>query len=198
MKRLLIACITSFSCLTGMSQMQPNFKVLTTSFRKDTISIQKLGAQSNGHYLNTEAINASIRLMHQKGGGVVLIPKGQWLTGPIVLKSNVNLHLAQGALLVFSADFSLYPLVVSSFEGVDAARCQSPITAEHQTNIAITGTGIINGNGIYWRPLKKEKLSEAEWKRHLQTYGGALTEEKKLGILLKLLRMHQSQKILAS
>lgn len=179
MKRLLIACITSFSCLTGMSQMQPNFKVLTTSFRKDTISIQKLGAQSNGHYLNTEAINASIRLMHQKGGGVVLIPKGQWLTGPIVLKSNVNLHLAQGALLVFSADFSLYPLVVSSFEGVDAARCQSPITAEHQTNIAITGTGIINGNGIYWRPLKKEKLSEAEWKRHLQTYGGALTEDKK-------------------
>jgi unsaturated rhamnogalacturonyl hydrolase len=179
MKRLLIACLASISCLYGVSQVQPNFKVLPTSFRKDTVSIQKMGALANGQFLNTEVINAAINFMHKKGGGVVLIPKGQWLTGPIVLKSNVNLHLDNGALLVFSADFSLYPLVVSSFEGVNAARCQSPISAENQTNIAITGTGIINGNGMYWRPLKKEKLSEAEWKRHLQTYGGALTEDKK-------------------
>jgi len=72
-----------------------------------------------------------------------------------------------------------YPLVRSSFEGVDAARCMSPITAEGVENIAITGQGILNGNGYYWRPLKKEKLNESEWKGHLQKYGGALTEDKK-------------------
>ena len=179
MKRLIIACFTSISCLFGLAQSQPNFTVAKTSFKKDTVIIEKFGAIANGDFLNTHAINGAIEFMHKKGGGVVVVPKGQWVTGPIVLKSNVNLHLDKGALIVFSADFSLYPLVVSSFEGVEAARCKSPISAENQTNIAITGEGIINGNGIYWRPLKKEKLSDAEWKRHLQVYGGALTDDKK-------------------
>ena len=179
MKRLIIACFASISCFFGVAQTQPNFKVATTSFKKDTVSIVKFNAISNGSFLNTQAINAAIDFMHKKGGGVVVIPKGQWLTGPIVIKSNVNLHLDKNALVVFTSDFSQYPLVVSSFEGVDAARCQSPISAENQNNIAITGEGIFNGNGLFWRPLKKDKLSEAEWKRHLQTYGGALTDDKK-------------------
>ena len=179
MKRLIIACLASISCIFGVAQNQPNFKVATTSFKKDTVFIGKFGAIANGDFLNTHAINAAINFINKKGGGVVVIPKGEWVTGPIVLKSNVNLHLDKGALLVFTSDFSQYPLVVSSFEGVEAARCQSPISAENQTNIAITGEGIINGNGMYWRPLKKEKLSDAEWKRHLQVYGGALTDDKK-------------------
>ena len=179
MKRFVIACFASIACILGLAQSQPNFKIATTSFKKDTVLVTKFGAVANGSFVNTSAINAAINFMHKKGGGVVVIPKGQWLTGPIVLKSNVNLHVQKSALLVFTSDFSQYPLVVSSFEGVEAARCQSPISAENQTNIAITGEGIINGNGIYWRPLKKEKLSEAEWKRHLQVYGGALTEDKK-------------------
>jgi unsaturated rhamnogalacturonyl hydrolase len=179
MKRLIIACFASISCLFGLAQKQPNFKVAPTSFKKDTVFIEKFGAVANGDFLNTQAINAAIDFMHKKGGGVVVVSKGQWMTGPIVLKSNVNLHLKKNALIVFTADFSQYPLVVSSFEGVEAARCQSPISAVNQTNIAITGEGIFNGNGMYWRPLKKEKLSEAEWKRHLQVYGGALTDDKK-------------------
>lgn len=161
------------------AQKTPTFEIAKTSFKKDTISIVSTGAQANGDFVNTIAINNAIQKMHQRGGGVVLIPTGQWLTGPIVLQSNVNLHLNKGALVIFTSDFAQYPLVESSFEGVRAARCQSPITAEKQNNIAITGEGILNGNGMYWRPLKKDKLSEAEWKRHLQNYGGALTEDKK-------------------
>jgi unsaturated rhamnogalacturonyl hydrolase len=179
MKRLIIACLASISCFFGVAQNQPNFKVVKPTFRKDTIQISKPISIASSGNLVTAAINGAIDNMHKKGGGVVVIPKGQWTTGPIVLKSNVNLHLDKGALLVFTSDFSQYPLVVSSFEGVDAARCQSPISAENQTNIAITGEGIIDGNGLYWRPLKKEKLSDAEWKRHLQAYGGALTDDKK-------------------
>ena len=179
MKRLIIACLASISCFFGVAQSQPNFKVVKPTFKKDTIRIAKPISIASSSNLVTSSINAAINAMHKKGGGVVVLPKGQWISGPIVLKSNVNLHLDKGALLVFTSDFSQYPLVVSSFEGVDAARCQSPISAENQTNIAITGEGVIDGNGMYWRPLKKEKLSDAEWKRHLQVYGGALTDDKK-------------------
>ncbi|MBR2647542.1 MAG: glycoside hydrolase family 28 protein [Sediminibacterium sp.] len=156
-----------------------NFTVATTFFKKDTINIISLGAIGDGYQLQTNTINKAIQLQHQKGGGVVLIPAGIWLTGPIDLLSNVNLHLAKNALLLFTNDFSQYPLVASSFEGVDAARCKSPITAEGATNIGITGNGIVNGNGHFWRPIKKDKLSDGEWKKHLKVYGGALSEDKK-------------------
>jgi DNA sulfur modification protein DndE len=150
--------------------------VKPVKFRADTFNIIKYGAVGNGLFLNTRAIADAIDKCASKGGGVVLIPRGSWLTGPIMLKSNVNLHVAEGALVIFTPDFSQYPLVVSSFEGVDAARCMAPITAESCENIALTGKGIMNGNGQYWRPLKKDKQTESEWKKHQALYGGALTE----------------------
>jgi unsaturated rhamnogalacturonyl hydrolase len=179
MKRLIFATFFVFVSMYSHAQKLPNFKILKTSFKKDTVNIIRFGAIANGLNVNTIAINNAIKFMNAKGGGVVMIPAGEWMTGPIVLKSNVNLYLANGALVVFTSDFAQYPLVVSSFEGSNAARCQSPITAEGEENIAITGSGIMNGNGIYWRPVKKEKLTESEWKNHLQNYGGALTADKK-------------------
>ncbi len=154
-------------------------KIYQTHFRQDTLSILANGALSDGKTLNSVAINKTIEQMAAKGGGVVKIPAGLWLTGPIVLKSNIKLYVEKNGLVIFTSDLSQYPLVVSSFEGVDAARCQSPITAENLSNIAITGKGVFDGNGFFWRPLKKEKMNESGWKNHLQTYGGALTEDKK-------------------
>lgn len=179
MNRLYLCIVALITFFCGYSQNATSVKVQKTSFRKDTLSIVQFGAKPDLFLINTTAINDAIIAMNKKGGGVVLIPSGTWLTGPIVLKTNVNLHIAKNALVVFTPDFSQYPLVESSFEGVDAARCKSPISAENQNNIAITGEGIFDGNGFYWRPLKKEKLSESEWKKHLIKYGGALTEDKK-------------------
>ncbi len=179
MKQLIFALFFTFVSLITNAQKQPNFKILTTSFKKDTVNITKFGAIADGRNVNTIAINNAIKFISAKGGGVVLISSGAWMTGPIVLKSNVNLHISKGALVIFASDFAQYPLVISSFEGSAAARCQSPITAESEENIAITGTGVMNGNGLYWRPIKKEKLTESEWKNHLQNFGGALTEDKK-------------------
>ncbi len=179
MKRLIFTLFGIGMAFYTIAQTIPNFIIKNTGFKKDTLSIVTMGAQANGNFVNTIAINNAIQKMHQKGGGVVVIPKGQWLTGPLVLLSNVNLHLNKGALVIFTSDFAQYPLVISSFEGVDAARCQSPISAENQNNIAITGEGIFDGNGLFWRPIKKDKLSEDEWRRHLKNYGGALTEDKK-------------------
>jgi DNA sulfur modification protein DndE len=154
-------------------------KVYQPHFKQDTVNVLDFGAIADGYTLNTIAINKAIESCEKNGGGVVLIPCGSFVTGPVIMKSNVNLHLDRGALVIFSPDFNQYPLVVSSFEGVDAARCQSPVVAENLQNIAITGDGIFDGNGYYWRPLKKGKLSDSEWKDHLQKYGGVLTEDKK-------------------
>ena len=154
-------------------------EIQKTNFKKDTINIQNYGASSDGFTNNKIAINRAISDLHNMGGGVVLIPAGFWLTGPITLKSNINLHFQKGAILCFSPNFNEYPLVVSSFEGVDAARCQSPITAENEQNIAITGNGIIDGNGLYWRPIKKEKLTEFEWNEHYKKMNGVISDDGK-------------------
>ena len=105
----------------------------------------------------------------------MVVPAGVWFTGPIELKSNINLHLEKGALLLFSPDFDLYPLVNTCFEGLATRRCQSPISARNAENVAITGEGSINGSGEAWRPLKKAKVTEAYWKAVLKT-GGVLKD----------------------
>ena len=153
-------------------------KVAKTVFKKDTISIVKFGAVNDGLSLNTKAINSAILACNKNGGGVVLVPKGLWLTGPIELKSNVNLHLQENAILQFTKDFSQYPLVASNWEGLPQMRNQSPLWANNQNNIAITGKGIIDGGGDAWRMVKKGKLNESQW-ANLIASGGVLSEDKK-------------------
>ena len=142
-------------------------------FKKDTANILKFAAVPDGATLNTRSIQSAIDAIHRKGGGVVLIPRGLWITGPIVLKSRVNMHLADGALLQFTDDHSQYSLVEGNWEGLPQMRNQSPISATQATDIAITGKGIIDGNGDGWRMVKKEKLTESNWKK-LVASGGFL------------------------
>ncbi|GAB2775375.1 hypothetical protein GCM10027275_18090 [Rhabdobacter roseus] len=143
------------------------------AFRRDTFRVEAYGARGDGLALNTAAINRAIEACHEKGGGTVLVPAGLWLTGPLVLKSNVNLHVAKGALLQFSDRFEHFPLVKTSWEGQEAYRAQPPISATDAENLAITGEGIIDGAGQAWRPVKKEKLTDAQW-RKLVASGGVL------------------------
>jgi polygalacturonase len=147
-------------------------------FKKDTVSVVQFKAVGNGLILNTKSIQETIDFLASKGGGVVLIPSGIWHTGPLVLKSNINLHLSTGATLLFTKDFDQYPLVEGNWEGLPQMRNQSPISALNATNIAITGKGIIDGNGDAWRMVKKDKLSESQWKKLVST-GGILSEDKK-------------------
>lgn len=145
------------------------------SFPACRADIRDFGAKADGVTLNTEAINNAIRAVSEKGGGRVVIPEGLWLTGPIVLQSNVNLYTEKNALVLFSGDVSLYPLVHTSFEGLDMLRCQSPISAMNAENIAITGHGVFDGAGESWRPVKRNKLTEGQWKS-LVNSGGVLDE----------------------
>lgn len=152
--------------------------VQSTSFRKDSFNIIKYGAVADGITLNTQSINNAINDCNKKGGGIVVIPAGMWLTGPIELKSNVNLHLKRSSLLQFTVDFDQYSLVQANWEGLPQMRNQSPISATNATNIAITGFGIIDGAGDAWRMVKKDKLTETHWKK-LVASGGVLSADSK-------------------
>ncbi|SHL77732.1 glycosyl hydrolase family 28 protein [Hymenobacter psychrotolerans] len=146
--------------------------VLQPVFRKDTFNIVKYGAVADGQTLNTDAFRKAIEACSQQGG-VVLVPRGLWLTGPIQLKSNVNLHVQRGALVQFSSKLSDYQLIKTNWEGEDAVRNQSPIYGFDLENIAITGEGTFDGAGDAWRMVKKEKLSSGQWQKLVKS-GGVL------------------------
>jgi polygalacturonase len=148
-------------------------------FKKDTFNIANYGARADGVTLNTEPIDKAIAECSRSGGGVVLVPAGFWLTGPIVLRSGVNLHIDRAAILQFTDDFSQYPLVKGNWEGRPAVRCQSPISGDGLENVAITGTGVIDGNGDAWRPASRDSFTAAEWSRKLAVPGSALSDDGK-------------------
>ncbi len=152
-------------------------KVARPSFPDRSADIRDNGAVGNGMTLCTSAIQQTIDKLAAKGGGKVIVPQGVWFTGPIKLKSNINLHLEKGAIMLFSPDYNLYPIVSAVFEGLDTRRCQSPISAEGQQNVAITGQGVVDGNGQYWRPLKKQKVTASQWKEFTSKGGAYIRED---------------------
>lgn len=150
---------------------------LLPEFPDNSVNILDFGAKSDGETLNTEAINKAIEACSKLGGGRVVIPAGFWLTGPIVLQDNINLHIESGALVLFTSDFKAYPLRrVELRNGVSNVILTAPIYAENVSNIAITGAGIFDGSGHYWRPVKKFKMTERQW-RELLLSGGVLNED---------------------
>lgn len=140
------------------------------------VKITDFGAVSGGEAMNTEAFARAIEAVTAKGGGKVVIPSGIWLTGPITLKSNLELYAEAGALIVFSTDKNLYPLIETSFEGLNTWRCLSPIYGKNIENVAFTGSGIWDGSGDAWRFVKKSKLTSSQWKK-LVASGGFLNDE---------------------
>jgi len=107
--------------------------------------------EDDDKHKSTEAINKAIVACHEAGGGKVLIPRGNWLTGAIHLKSNVNLHFAEGAVVHFSNDLEDYlPVVHVRCEGVETFNYSPLIYAPHAENIAITGRGTLHGHGRWW------------------------------------------------
>ncbi|MBR1881010.1 MAG: glycoside hydrolase family 28 protein [Prevotella sp.] len=185
MKKLIVTLITAFVVISGFAADKdgnpyakyteklpfPMPEVTALVIPDNQVNLKDFGAVGDGITLNTEAFAKAIDALVQKGGGKLVVPQGVWHTGPIVLKSHINLHLNAGAVILFAADETLYPLIDTSFEGLDTRRCQSPLSANGATDIAITGKGVIDGNGQYWRPVKKGKVTENHWKELLAIPG---------------------------
>lgn len=140
------------------------------------VDIRDFGGVGDGVTLNSDAFAKAIAALSELGGGRLVVPTGVWLTGPITLVDNIDLHVRPDAVLLFSTDRDLYPIVETVFEGLDTRRCLSPINADGAKNIAITGGGTIDGNGDSWRQVKKSKMAPSQWKELLA--GGGFTNEK--------------------
>ena len=138
---------------------------------KYSVSLSDFGAVGDGVTMCTDAFASAMSHLSQRGGGRLVVPAGIWLTGPIELFSHTDLHLEEGAVVIFSPDRDLYPMIGTSFEGLDCRRCESPIHADGATDVAITGKGTFEGSGDAWRPLKKGKVTESAWKKKLASGG---------------------------
>src|SRR5579862_5665734 len=136
-------------------------RVTPPKFPNRDFEITLHGAKPGGDA--SDSIRKAIDACSAAGGGRVVIPSGVFLTGPIHLKSNVNLHVTEGATLRFSREPKDYPLVFTRWEGTECMNYSPLIYAFEQTNIGITGTGTLDGGGDceHWWPWKGGKTCGA-------------------------------------
>lgn len=141
-------------------------------FPKQNFDIRDYGAVPDGLTLNTKAFHRCIEHCHAQEGGVIRVPTGEWLTGPIHLRSNINLHLERGALVRFSTHFADYlPVVFTRWEGVECYNYSPLIYAIDCENIAVTGQGTLDGQGQTWWQWKKLQHAAAKELYHAQFNG---------------------------
>ncbi len=134
-------------------------------FKDAKFNILDFGAKEGVEDYQNDAINKAILACTEKGGGMVIVPTGIFYTGPITLKSNVNLHLEDGAILKFSTNPEDYlPAVLTRWEGWDCINFRPLIYAYGEINIAITGNGTLDGQATSdnWWPWKGKP--EYGWK----------------------------------
>ncbi len=150
-------------------------KVAAPKIPANTVNLADFG-KGDGKTMNTAAFEKAFAALAEKGGGKLVVPPGLWLTGPIKFRSRTELHVERGALIQFSGDHKLYPLMIIDLKGEKEVDSVSPIFGENLEDVAITGEGILDGGGDAWRPFKKSKLNEGEWKKLLKS-GGVLNDK---------------------
>jgi hypothetical protein len=125
------------------------FLLTTASADHLSINIRESGAANDGSVLVTEILQRAIDQVSENGGGVVFVPRGTYLTGTLFLKSNVELNLQWGAVLMGSLDPRQYKRILPKHSGVGSAYGQvlSLIFIDGQENVKITGLGEVNGQG---------------------------------------------------
>ncbi len=157
-----VACV--FGCVVKPDRVDPwkslpdiLEQIKAPVFPDRDFLITDFGAIGDGKIDCSNAFRLAIEACHQAGGGRVIVPVGNYATGPIYLKSNVNLHVKKGAEVLFSTNPKDYlPLVNTRWEGVELMNYSPLIYAFNEENIAVTGGGTLNGqaNETNWWPWK--------------------------------------------
>ena len=159
------------SCYANLAS--PMTKVTEPVIPANEVNIKDFGGIGDGLSLNTEAFKKAISALEKKGGGRLVVPQGVYLTGLISLKDNIDLHLERNAIIMATPDKTLH---VKEKDGVKEDKATPLINASKRTNICITGEGIIDGNGAQWRPVKRNKVSDVEWKE-FTSMGGTISSD---------------------
>ena len=120
-------------------------------------NVQDHNAIGDGLTSNTHAIQETIDAASRAGGGTVIVPAGQYVTGSLFLHDNITLQVDAGATLLGSKKVNDYPLIMLRWEGITQLSHAALITGEGLRNIAVTGRGTIDGRGRYWWVMHRAK-----------------------------------------
>ena len=131
------------------------------------VCLTEFGGIGDGLTDNTEAFAKAISALTKQGGGHLDVPEGIFLTGPISLKDRIDLHLERNAMILLTPDRAAH---------LKNGKAQPGITASKRKDISITGEGIIDGNGEWWRGVKRSKVSDTEWNA-FRRMGGTVTPQ---------------------
>ncbi|HTY00406.1 MAG TPA: glycoside hydrolase family 88 protein [Bacteroidota bacterium] len=135
----------------GWSPAMVSLQVSPPVFPALRCNIRDFGAVEGGATKCTDAIRQAIQRVTTSGGGHVIVPAGRWLTGAIRLRSHTDLHLERGAVLIFSQDPADYlPAVFSRHEDTECYKFSAFVYADSATDIAVTGEGVLEGQGKPW------------------------------------------------
>ncbi len=126
---------------------------------KYVFDVREFGAKGDGSTINTRFIQAAVDACAKAGGGKVVVPAGKFLTGPIMLKSNMEFEVMAGGILMGSANFEDYPTMQGRWEGVERTIFASLLTGEGLENISITGHGTLDGQGALWWDAHRKTLA---------------------------------------
>ena len=140
-----------------------------------TVTITDFGAVGDGVTDNSDAFAKALKDIKKQGGGHLIIPDGKWLTGPIKLISNFDLHLADNATILFSTNKELYVQKSDTLRD-GSKKCNACVYGSKLENVSITGYGTLDGQGFYWRPIKQKKVEEEIWNEAL-AMGGTLKQD---------------------
>lgn len=169
-RTFLISAVAAAAARSGVAAAEDAGSILARIkppvFPNRDFDITKYGADGDGKKLSTDAISQAIAACSAAGGGRVVVKNGVFLTGAIHLKSNVNLFIEKDATLRFSRDPKHYlPAVYARFEGTECMNYSPFLYAFEQTNIAITGSGTLDGQADceHWWPWKGR--TDCGWKR---------------------------------
>lgn len=150
----------------------PMDSVHLCTFPNKEFSITKYGAQKGSNHLNTQAFAKAFEACHRAGGGRVVVPAGEWFTGPIHLKSHVNLFLEEGAVVRFSDNPNDYlPAVMTSWEGLECYNYSPLIYAFECENVGISGKGTLAPVMGTWRTWFKRPEAHLNALRQLYSMG---------------------------
>lgn len=170
---LMLSCASSASGQYKKTEVDAPFKMEPIKefvYPDKEFPITDFGAKKGGEVNNTQAIAAAINACNEAGGGKVVVPQGEWLTGPVHFKSNVNLYLAEGAVLRFTDNPADYlPAVMTSWEGLECYNYSPLVYAFGCENVAITGSGTLSPKMDTWKIWFKRPQPHLEALKQLYT-----------------------------